>query len=286
MRDLDALRNSHGRLPAVMRSRSSILITLDQNGIVLLWNSGAEQCFGRSEEQVMGRPFKHAGIRWDWERIAQVAPGGVCQHARRVVLPYSRPDGKLSVLAMQILPQFGPDGALTGCLWLGSDTGANTTKLASGPQPWQRPSMPTPAAVAPTAQSRTPGSTSGRSPVAASPPPSPASSTTRSFAPVPIGSLRTPPPGSAQEPVPTPLPSAAPVDPSKHFPIHLSFLDSHLVAQDDDLSNWRILHAKETRLDETGMEVLFTLSRRYPGQGIITRRILVVEGELVHVQDS
>lgn len=301
MSDADALRNTHGRLPAVLRSRSSILITLDQNGVVLLWNSGAEKAFGLSEAEVMGTPFTSCGIRWDWGRIRAVAPAGVSAVGRRLVQSYTRRDGSIGALALQVLPQFGPDGTLAGCLWLGTDTSEPEHQLTTGPVysqgHWRPPGAPpregpgtgmrTPPPGTLTAQPgvgmKTPppvrpdqaASSRTFAPVAAD------SAATRSFDPVPLSTLDASagePGGERGKPVEA--------DPTKHFPVHLSFLDGHLVAQGDDLSRWRIVQATETRLDESGMEVVFTLTQRYPGQATITRRILVHAGELIRISDA
>ena len=87
-------------------------------------------------------------------------------------------------------------------------------------------------------------------------------------------------------PAPEPVVEPAASDAARLYPVHVSFLDSNLVAHGEDPSQWRIAQAVETRLDEQGMEVLFTLSQRHPGRGTIRRRILVASGELVGVTVS
>ncbi len=240
----DAMRSTHGLLPAVLRSQSSILIALDPEAVVLLWNSGAERTFGVKEETILGRAFPRCAIRWDWERIEQLVPGCIAPRDLRLVQPFTRPDGRPGVVAMQVKPQFRPDGGMTGCLWLGSDTGQSSVQLSPPPPTRVRPSegvrtISEPTAVVPAA-------------------------TQRGTATV----TRTQPP-----------------DPTRLYPVHYAHLDTHLVATGEDLAQWRILHAMETRLDDRGMEVVFTLSRRFPGHGLITRRILIAGGELVSIQD-
>lgn len=242
MADADALRASHGQLPAVLLSRSSILIALDQQGVVLLWNAGAERTFGLPEELILGQPFSRCAIAWDWDRIEGLAPGGLSDREQRIIQPYMRRDGTTGLVAMQVKPQFDATGVQTGCLWLGSDASR----------------VPAGAAAAP-----------GRG-VA---PPPPAQRAAVRSQPVP------------RTPAPEHVIQAGASEHARRYPVHISFLDSHLVSQGEDLSQWRILHAEESRLDERGMEVCFTLARRYPAQGVICRRILIASGELVAIQD-
>lgn len=229
MADADALRASHGQLPAVLLSKSSILIAVDQAGVVLLWNTGAERTFGTPESEVLGHPFNRSGIAWDWARIERLAPGGVSPRAQRIVQPFTRRNGTSGVVALQANPQFNTANQVTGCLWLGSDTGQS-------------------------------------------------------------GVAGTAPPRQSTAPIRTPLPEppAAPSapDPGRQFPVHLSFLESHLVSHGEDPALWRITAAEETRLDEQGMEVLFTLARRPPGRGGMQRRVLVASGELIGVGEQ
>lgn len=233
MADADALRVSHGQLPAIVLSKSSILIAVDPAGVVLLWNTAAERIFGVTEESVLGHPFSRSAIVWDWDRIERLAPGGVSQRCQRIIQPFTRANGTPGVVAMHVSPQRNVGNVLTGCVWLGSDSGpAHGSRMAD----------------------RVPSS-EGRAPKV----------------------WRTPAP-EAPRPVAN--------DPTLLYPVHISFLDGHLVSQGEDLAAWRILHALETRLDDQGMEICFTLVRRYPGQGMMVRRVLVASGELVGVSEA
>lgn len=364
MADANQLRESHGRLPAVVHSRSSILIVLDAQGLVMLWNSGAAWTFGIAAPQTLGRPFTAVPIPWDWSRVERTAPGGVSREDRRLVQAFTRRDGSAGVVVMQVKPQFDPSGQLNGCLWLGSDSGQAALSLAPGiadavratrrdpPAPALPIGLTTTAAPAsgqpPTAHPppswrvrtplpftapgpvATPASSPPATPPTALPPtPSPGApqaprplgdwrtrtplpdGTGSTFTPTPTrGTVRTPLPvapvsGSTFTPTPTrgtvrtPLPEAPNAssaytptptrgtvrDPVVAYPIHVSFLDSHLQTLGEDLAEWRFLHVAESRLDEAGMEVSFTLSRRYPRDGFLKRRVLVASGELVGIYD-
>jgi PAS domain-containing protein len=236
MADADALRASHGQLPAVLLSRSSILIAVDQAGLVLLWNAAAVQAFGPSEEQTLDRPFSRCGIAWDWERIESLAPGGISARAQRIVQPFTRPDGGAGTAMLQLNPQFTTGGEVTGCVWLGSDSGS---AVVSGGRGFVM-----------------------RRPVAAKQQPT----------------QRTPLPEEPAQP--------AASDSARLYPVHLSFLDSHLVSLGEDPTQWRLLSAEECRLDEQGMEVRFTLGRRQSRQDVMCRRILIASGELLGISEG
>lgn len=305
MAKADALRESHGRLPAILGSPSSILIVLDPFGTVLLWNSGAVRAFGIAEEAIVGKPFTAARIVWSWERVLQIAPGGVSLKECRVVQPFTRGDGRPGVAVLMVKPQFDRDGQLSGCLWLGCDS----SQPAPEPPP-ARPAVPRPptreATPAAGHQVLPPGrrgialpDLTPRSGVPLLPFPSTKRDQTTS-APdltprsgVPLLPVT---PGTQRPParIPTPLPEAARkterqaaiAEALAKFPVHVTFLDAHLQANGDDIEQWRFLNIEETRLDEDGMELMFTLTRRYPQQGFLRRRVLVKMGELVSVKEA
>jgi PAS domain S-box-containing protein len=232
MVDADALRDSHGRLPAALRSRSAILIVVDQNGVVLLWNEAAELAFGPQEDAIVGQPFIRCGMRWDWDRIERLTPGGLSLRPMCVVQAFIRPDGSAGVIALQVKPRFDAAGNLIGCLWTGCDPGP----VAAGPIPPPRHDQRPPRAY------------------------------------------RTPAPEIAT--------AAQLRDLARQYPLHAGFLDGHLMSLGEDPAQWRPLQAQETRLDEDGWEVCFTVVRIHPGDGMMRRRILVAAGELVSISEG
>lgn len=73
------------------------------------------------------------------------------------------------------------------------------------------------------------------------------------------------------------------VDPRLHYPHHFDHLMRHLFTAGEQPECWRVLDAAETRLDEYGMEVEFTLVQR--GTNLVwRRRVLISAGQLVAVQ--
>ncbi len=204
---------------AVLGSQTSILIALDDQGVVLVWNQGAVRSFAIREDDAISKPFIGLPIAWDWQHVLREAPTGVAGYATRTVAVVVRPDGAAHKVALQILPQFSPSGRLNGCLWLGADAG---------------PAEPTPQ---PTVARALPGI------------------------------MRTP----------------IPDDPAQRYPVHLAHLDAWLSRRGDDLGRWRLANAEETRLDDDGMEVCFTLKRRSGSQEICHLLVLVAGGDLVAV---
>ena len=73
------------------------------------------------------------------------------------------------------------------------------------------------------------------------------------------------------------------VDPRKMYPTHFDHLMHDLFASGETPEKWRVLDASETRLDEFGMEVEFTLVRH--GTDLVwRRRVLVDAGRLVKIE--
>ena len=72
------------------------------------------------------------------------------------------------------------------------------------------------------------------------------------------------------------------VDPRKLYPAHFDYLMRTLFESGETPEMWRVLDASETRLDEFGMEVEFTLVRH--GTDLVWRRaVLIKNGRLMKV---
>jgi len=73
------------------------------------------------------------------------------------------------------------------------------------------------------------------------------------------------------------------VDPRKLYPTHFDGLMRDLFQRGQQPERWRVLDASETRLDEDGQEVEFTLVQH--GTDLVWRcRILVSHGAMVRIQ--
>ncbi len=72
------------------------------------------------------------------------------------------------------------------------------------------------------------------------------------------------------------------IDPRKLYPHHFDHLMRNLFKMGEVPEEWRVLDATETRLDEHGMEVEFTLVRQ--GADLVWRqRVLVEAGKLIKI---
>lgn len=66
-----ALRESEGRVRAILNSIGSILIGADADGRVVLWNGVAEEVFGISSDDILYQPLSEARIGWDWKAVSE-----------------------------------------------------------------------------------------------------------------------------------------------------------------------------------------------------------------------
>ncbi len=89
------------------------------------------------------------------------------------------------------------------------------------------------------------------------------------------------PPGAqhAGQPV---NPASRSSNPKLQYPVHFDFLMRHLYERGLVPEEWQIAAADEVRLDETGMEIEFTIVQ--PKQSLMRRiRVHVSEGKLVRI---
>lgn len=67
----ERLRNAHQMLEAVFRAAPAAILTLDPHNRVTLWNPAAEQIFGWSREEILGRPYPLVPSE-GWEEHRQI----------------------------------------------------------------------------------------------------------------------------------------------------------------------------------------------------------------------
>lgn len=72
------------------------------------------------------------------------------------------------------------------------------------------------------------------------------------------------------------------VDPRKLYPLHFDALMHDLFSCGEQPESWRVLDASETRLDEEGQEIEFTLVK-HQTDVVWRRRILAAHGRVVRV---
>jgi PAS domain S-box-containing protein len=91
----------------------------DAQGVIRLWNSGAEQMFGWSAAEAVGQsmdmmiPEKHRAKHWDgYDRVMKT---GVTRYGRDLLaVPALTKDGRRISIEFNIALLRGPDGAVIG----------------------------------------------------------------------------------------------------------------------------------------------------------------------------
>ena len=117
------LQRAHAHNQQILTAIPSILINIDADGIVTLWNQPAASAFGIPAEKVVGKPFAACGIRWDWAEID--AGVKVCRRERSTVslndVKYTPPTGKDRFLNLTISPFIGESEERVGFLLVAQD---------------------------------------------------------------------------------------------------------------------------------------------------------------------
>ncbi len=96
------------------------MIYADAEGIIRLWNRGAERIFGFAAAEAMGRPLDiiiPQGLRQrHWDGYRQVMKTGVSRYGEGDLLavPGLRKDGARISLEFTIIPFRGDDGRIDG----------------------------------------------------------------------------------------------------------------------------------------------------------------------------
>ena len=95
---------------------------------------------------------------------------------------------------------------------------------------------------------------------------------------VPAVRPATPPPGRAVNPL------SRAVHPREQYPRHFDFLMRDLFQRGEQPEQWQVIAADESRLDDDGMDVDFTLLRTGT-DAVHRRRVVVRQAKLVAIQD-
>jgi PAS domain S-box-containing protein len=102
----------------LLASIPCILVGVDQNGLVTLWNAHAETTFGVAPGAVLHRPFRDCGIQWDWTVLEELVKEGLAKGGDGWSgdIAYQDADGKRGYLAVVTQPLRGegqqPEGLL------------------------------------------------------------------------------------------------------------------------------------------------------------------------------
>jgi PAS domain S-box-containing protein len=119
----EELQQMHAQNEQVLASMSSILIGVNVDDQITLWNRPAEVAFGIPAQAITGTQFLECGIQWDWfEVLARVAD---CRQEMRPTyvndVQYTRPDGKEGFLNITVNPFAGAPAKRAGFLLVAED---------------------------------------------------------------------------------------------------------------------------------------------------------------------
>jgi len=107
----------------IIASIMSILITVDEKGLITTWNAAAAAAFGLRTAQALGQRFTECGIGWDWDVILGGAAECTAQQkpVRLDDIPYRTRDGKERFLGVTLNPINTYSDEPMGFLLLGAD---------------------------------------------------------------------------------------------------------------------------------------------------------------------
>ncbi len=111
-----ALQEAHDRLDSVIQNSPLALITLDNQGVVQSWNPAAQQLFGWSEEEVVGRPIPVVPEE-ERRHFAKLLQGEIAGQSRAgLELRRLRKDGSPVEVSLWTAPIRDARGTITGSI--------------------------------------------------------------------------------------------------------------------------------------------------------------------------
>ena len=107
----------------LISSLPTILIGLSRDYKIVLWNTRAEQIFGKNQSEVMGLPLQQCGLDWDWDKITDGISESrtACQPTRVDDIRFQRSDGQERYLGMTINYLGRDSDSILGSTIIGAD---------------------------------------------------------------------------------------------------------------------------------------------------------------------
>ena len=119
----EALRKAHERLAQIIDAIHSILIGVSSDGTVFLWNKVAEETFGLTGEEMVGKLLDVKKIPWEWERIKKGIQ--TCSREKEIInvedVRFTDRRGGEGFLGVTINRVVDAQGDLTGTLIFAAD---------------------------------------------------------------------------------------------------------------------------------------------------------------------
>ncbi len=123
MADTETLRRLDAEKQLILSTMDAILIVLDGEGRVVVWNPAAAKVFGVAAEGTVGKRLAECGLSWDYERLCPLLRDSRETGASRRIedLRFTRPSGEGGGLGLTIAPMSDGAGAAAGTLMIGRD---------------------------------------------------------------------------------------------------------------------------------------------------------------------
>jgi PAS domain S-box-containing protein len=115
--------NGRNEIHQLISALPTILIGLSKDNTIVLWNSKAQELFGKNQSDVMGRPLQQCGVAWEWDKIADgVAKSRIASHPIRVDdIRFQRLDGEERYLGLTINHLGDDNDCILGSTIIGAD---------------------------------------------------------------------------------------------------------------------------------------------------------------------
>jgi len=117
------LMKSNNENKALLRSITSIIISINKNDQITQWNTVAERVFGITKADVFERSLYKCGIQLDWSRVSEGI--NLCRVERKPIsvddIPFVRPNGTDGFLGLTINPIIREEVDNPDILLLGAD---------------------------------------------------------------------------------------------------------------------------------------------------------------------
>jgi PAS domain S-box-containing protein len=106
LRAEEALRAAHAETEQLLKSISSVLISVGADGCVKRWNEAARETLGVEASDAVGRPLRECLIQWDWPRLTELIVESLAKGVptRAESLRFRRRDGTDGFLGVTINP--------------------------------------------------------------------------------------------------------------------------------------------------------------------------------------